>query len=66
MPEILEVVDVDGGPYGVTVDETGTLWFTLAARGAVGRLVDGTAEAVALEPPDGAPPREGGGRGRLL
>ncbi|PFX04887.1 Virginiamycin B lyase [Nocardia farcinica] len=55
MPEILEVVDVDGGPYGVTVDETGTLWFTLAARGAVGRLVDGTVETVALEPADGSP-----------
>lgn len=55
LPEIVEVVDLDGGPYGVAVDAAGTVWCTLAARGAIGRWDGSELETFALTPADGSP-----------
>ncbi|WP_280504918.1 Vgb family protein, partial [Nocardia farcinica] len=54
-PSVAEVVEIDGDPYGVAVAASGALWFTMPARGAIGRW-DGTRQATfPLEPADGSP-----------
>lgn len=55
MPEIVEVVEVDGGPYGVAVDAAGMVWCTLAERGAIARWDGSRLEMFGLEPADGSP-----------
>ncbi|WP_040796187.1 Vgb family protein [Nocardia higoensis] len=55
MPEIVEVVEIDGDPYGVAVDGAGAVWCTLPGRGAIGRWDGAEVVTFALEPADGSP-----------
>ncbi|WP_067862560.1 Vgb family protein [Nocardia shimofusensis] len=55
MPEIVEVVEIDGDPYGVAVDAAGMVWCTLAERGAIARWDGAQLETFGLEPADGSP-----------
>lgn len=55
LPEIRTTIEAPGAPYGVTVDKAGALWFTMAARGAIGRWTGEQVETIALDPADGQP-----------
>ncbi|NUR82848.1 MAG: virginiamycin B lyase [Nonomuraea sp.] len=43
-------IKVEGSPYGVMTASDGSVWFTMAKEGRVGRVVDGAVELFELDP----------------
>lgn len=55
MTDTIQTIDVPGAPYGVTIASDGTIWFSMATTGAIGRCRDGVVDTFGLDPADGQP-----------